>query len=96
MATLEEHCALCEKELGESFVHVHLWLDAFYGQEPYGSRHRFLRHHQRGIEQVREKWGNRAAKAAELHIRQDLDAEGYPSDKPIPVNGQDYRKAGLW
>jgi hypothetical protein len=96
MATFEEHCALCEEKLGDPFVHVHIWLDAFYGQEPYGSRHRYLRHHLKGIAKVRDKWGDQSAKAAEIHIRQDLDEEGYPSDKPIPADGAGYRKAGLW
>jgi hypothetical protein len=96
MATFEIHCELCEKELGEAFPEVHLWLDAFFGQEPYGTRHRYLRHHRQGIEEVRKMWGDQAAKAAEIHIRQDLELEGWPPDKPIPEDGQSYRKAGLW
>lgn len=96
MASFENHCRQCEKEIGEAFPEVHLWLDAFFGQEPYGTRHRHVRHHLGGIAEVRKKWGDRAAKAAEIHIRQDLESEGWPSASPIPEDSQAYRKAGLW
>ncbi|MBP7509283.1 MAG: hypothetical protein KA807_15830 [Prolixibacteraceae bacterium] len=96
MASFENHCRQCEKEIGEAFPEVHLWLDAFFGQEPYGTRHRHVRHHLGGIAEVRKKWGDRAAKAAEIHIRQDLEGEGWPSASPIPEDSQAYRKAGLW
>ena len=82
--------------MGESFKEVHYWLDEFHGKEPYGTRHRHLRHHLQGIEEIRRRWGDRAAQAAEVHIRQDLDEEGWPPDWPIPKNGEEFRKAGLW
>lgn len=41
-------------------------------------------------------WGDKAALAAEIHIRQDLKSEGWPANKPIPENGEAYRKLGLW
>ena len=96
MPSFDEHCEQCRLVLGEPFPEVHRWLDAFCGVEPYGTRHRHLRHHQEGIEAIRDMWGDRAALAAEIHIRQDLDHEGWPSDQPIPVDGEAYRKAGLW
>ena len=40
--------------LGKPFEEVHRWLDEFAGQPPYGMRHRKLRHHLAGIEQVRK------------------------------------------
>jgi len=30
MASLQQHCADCRRELGEPFVYVHEWLDALY------------------------------------------------------------------
>lgn len=96
MPTYDDHCRKCEQELGDAFEHVHLWLDEFYGKSPCYSRHRFLRHHLKGIEEVREMWGDRAAMAAEIHIRQDLESDGWESGKPLPKNGEAYKKEGLW
>ncbi len=67
MASFEEHCADCRHELGEDFAHVHKWLDALF--KVLGPKHRSARHHTDGVEQVREMWGDRAALAAEIHIR---------------------------
>ena len=69
MASLQEHCQDCMRELGERFEHVHLWLDELF--ERYGPMHRPFRHHTGGVEMVRAKWGDRAARAAEIHIRRD-------------------------
>ena len=44
--------------------------------------HRVHRHHKKGIEE--KKWGDDAAKAAELHIRADFN--GYiPNKKEVEV-----------
>ena len=69
MASLAEHCADCRVELGEDFRHVHEWLDALF--KTLGPKHRGARHHAGGVEQVRKMWGDRAAQAAEIHIRRD-------------------------
>jgi len=69
MASLQQHCADCRRELGEPFEHVHEWLDALY--KTLGTKHRSARHHAGGIEQVRKMWGDRAARAAEIHILRD-------------------------
>jgi len=69
MASLDEHCADCRRELGEDFKHVHEWLDALFSA--LGPKHRSARHHSGGVEQVRKLWGDRAALAAEIHIRKD-------------------------
>ena len=69
MAKFKEHCADCELELGEPFPQVHLWLDAL--SVKMGPKHRSARHHAGGVEQVRKMWGDRAAKAAEIHLRKD-------------------------
>ncbi len=69
MATLEEHCRDCQAELGESFAYVHKWLDEL--QEEYGPMHRPFRHNTDGVAQIRRRWGKKAARAAEIHIRRD-------------------------
>ena len=70
MAWYKEHCADCVKELGEEFSIVHRWLDEFAAT--WGDNHRQLRHHKIGVEQVRRMWGDRAALAAEIHIKKDF------------------------
>lgn len=55
--------------LGEPFTEVHEFFD-----EPtkyVGPDHRGYRHNRRGIEAVRRRWGDRAARAAEIHIERD-------------------------
>ena len=69
MASFEEHCADCHRELGEDFEQVHIWLDELF--KVLGPKHRSARHHTGGVEQVRRLWGDRAAQAAEIHIRRD-------------------------
>lgn len=69
MPSFEKHCEDCIKELGEPFPHVHLWLDELF--KKLGPKHRDVRHHTGGVEEVRKAWGDRAALAAEIHIRAD-------------------------
>ena len=69
MASLQEHCADCRRELGDDYRHVHIWLDALF--KALGPKHRSVRHHAGGVEKVRKLWGDRAARAAEIHIRRD-------------------------
>lgn len=95
MPSFEYHCEECRKKLGEPFEYVHRWLDEFFGDPRYGTRHRHLRHHKKGIEEVRKKWGDRAAKAAELHIRSDLKTDGWTS-LHIPANEEEFKDSGLW
>ena len=40
-----------------------------------GPAHWKGRHHQEGVEEVRQRWGDRAAKAAKTHIRKDWCGE---------------------
>ena len=90
MASLSQHCADCRCELGEPFEHVHQWLDALF--KVLRQKHRSARHHAGGVEQVRKMWGDRAARAAEIHImrdcggvvpsREDTPAHRTPSGKP--------------
>ena len=69
MASFKEHCDDCERELGEPFPEVHKWLDEFFAKLK--AKHRDVRHHQGGVEEARKKWGDRAARAAEIHIAKD-------------------------
>ena len=66
---IEDHEKACQQLLGQSFPQVHIWLDEYFAQG--GPSHRCRRHHIEGVEQVRSKWGNDAAKAAKIHILQD-------------------------
>jgi len=70
MAKYEDHCFIDQKHVGRAFPEVHRWLDAFARKE--GAGHRRHRHHAEGVEEVREKWGEEAARAAELHIVIDM------------------------
>lgn len=82
----EAHCKECSEKLGETFRYVHRWLDWFaLGKDGYNPEHRKYRHHRKGIEIVRMLWGNRAARAAELHIMADWNGR-------IPKKS-DYSKA---
>lgn len=69
MPRFEVHCQDCKNELGETFAHVHKWLDELFGY--LGSDHRYIRHNKQGVEKVRRMWGDKAAKAAEIHIQKD-------------------------
>lgn len=69
MPKFEKHCSDCVRELGEPFEEVHLWLDELFSK--LGPKHRDARHHQGGIEDIRRRWGDRAARAAEIHILAD-------------------------
>ena len=82
MASLEEHCADCRKALGEDFAHVHEWLDALF--KVLGPKHRSARHHRGGVEQVRKMWGDRAARAAEIHIIRDCEGK-VPTENEVQM-----------
>ncbi len=78
----KQHCEDCERQLGKPFPEVHAWLDAFYGRDG-DVAHRAVRHHLEGVEEVRRLWGDKAARAAVLHIM--LDWDGIREDQ-IPKN----------
>jgi len=96
MPSLTEHCSETAALLGKRFEEVHRWLDEFAGQPGYGMRHRKLRHHLAGIEQVRKLWGDQAAAAARLHMMADLKQEGLTEDQPFPRDEQHYKRMGLF
>lgn len=94
MSEYKVHCADCKRLLGEEFGEVHEWLDEFFMLPKYGTHHRKVRHNQKGVEEVKAKWGIRAAWAAEIHIKRDLKEEGYDGD--IPKDEEEYKKLDLW
>jgi hypothetical protein len=74
MTRLREHEEDCIRELGEPFTEVHQWLDDISRCE--GPGHRGYRHNRTGVEEVRRRLGDRAAKAAEIHLRGDEEMAG--------------------
>ncbi len=96
MPSFEQHCAEARTTFGAPFEDVHRWLDEYAGRPPWGMRHRRLRHHQSGIEQVRVLWGNTAADAARQHIMADLRLEGWTTECPFPRNEEEYVRMGLF
>jgi hypothetical protein len=96
MPSFEQHCNETLAFLGKPYAEVHEWLDEFAGKPPYGMRHRKLRHHLAGIEDVRRQWGNEAAEAAKQHIVSDLKMEGWTEDQPFPRDQEHYVRMGLF
>ena len=89
----KQHCEDCERQLGKPFPEVHAWLDAFYGGDA-DVAHRAVRHHLEGVEEVRRRWGDVAARAAILHIM--LDWDGIREDQ-IPKNEKEAEEfIGKW
>jgi hypothetical protein len=87
MARFEKHCQDCIKELGKDYAEIHLWLDEFAKKYPvaqYGVYHRGFRHNKDGVELVRAAWGDKAARAAEIHILEDMGyIENWQKQKKI-------------
>lgn len=80
----DEHCIVCTRKLGDWFINVHHWLNEFWGRYDGRLEHRDFRHHRQGIEEIRKLMGDKAAKAAELHILIDwaylIDAAHIPEN----------------
>ena len=53
-------------------------------------RHRKLRHHQAGIDEVRRRWGDKAAAAARAHIVADLKMDVWTEYMPLPKDERHY------
>ena len=96
MPKFTEHCAESLKTFGMDFSEVHIWLDEFAGTPEYGFRHRKKRHHEAGIRQVMEMFGEVAALAARQHIISDLKQEGWTESDHFPRDEADYVKMGLF
>ena len=91
----EQHCEESERLFRKRFEEVHLWLDElFYSDE--GLRHRRIRHHEAGIKQVIELYGNEAGEAARQHIISDLKQFGWTEADGFPKDEKDYLRMGLF
>jgi hypothetical protein len=96
MSTFENHCQESIKLFGQPYEEVHLWLDEFQGTPKYKMRHRRVRHHEAGIKQATELFGEVGGKVARQHIISDLREEGWTDKDHFPQDEQDYVKMGLF
>jgi hypothetical protein len=71
MSDWKEHAKDCQDQLGNPWYVVHHWLDEFAKIYWPAKVHRIHRHNKSGVEEVRHKWGDEAAEAAEIHILKD-------------------------
>lgn len=71
MSSLNKHRQDCYEKLGKPFDEVHIFLDQYFNKLG-PEKHRQELHHKHGIAMVRAKFGDEAAKAAEIHIREDF------------------------
>ena len=81
MPPFKQHCADCVRELGKPYERIHQWLDEYaklYVTQSgcISMRHWLHRHHKAGVEEARAKWGDDAARAAEIHILADYAGMG--------------------
>lgn len=67
----EEHEAHCQEILGQPWPEVHEFLDQFF-QRYRSYSHRIILHHQAGIAHLRQRLGEAARAAAELHVKDDM------------------------
>jgi hypothetical protein len=73
MASYKQHCDECQETLDDPHGRVHKWLDEYFSVLGFGVKHRDVRHHEDGIREVREMWGDEAAEAAKIHIARDFN-----------------------
>ena len=74
MPSFDEHCAESITLIGKPFGDVHRWLDEFAGKPPYEMKHRRIRHHKAGIEEVRRLWETKRQPPAPSGPVRDLQA----------------------
>ena len=84
MSTFEEHCLDTLEKLGKRYEEVHKYMDQWTSK--FGGRHRFMLHHEQGIQEVTIKFGPEAGKAARCHV--ELDCGGRVPNKWDYVNGK--------
>jgi hypothetical protein len=96
MSSFEKHCKESDRLFGNPFPEVHNWLDEFQGTPQYRMRHRRVRHHESGIQQAIELFGELAGQAARQHIISDLEEEGWTEHDHFPEDEVDYVKMGLF
>lgn len=96
MSTFEAHCQESIKRFGLPYEDVHRWLDAFQGAPQYKMRHRRVRHHEAGIKQAIELFGETAGAVARQHIVSDLKEEGWTEQDPFPRDEAHYVRIGFF
>jgi CBS domain-containing protein len=100
---LETHCKNTARELGQSYIEIHLWLDefaraysqTFYGYETTTFEHRKFRHHREGIDEAVIKFKSKypediVKKVCENHLKDDYG--GYVPVKEDFYNPEFIRK----
>ena len=92
MPSLEQHVIESLTLTGKPWREVHQWLDELAGKPPWGMQHRGFRHHLAGIEYVRQRWGEAAAKAARQHVISDLRMEGWTEEDEFPRDPEHYQE----
>ena len=91
----ENHCQRTLLVLGHEMPHVHEWMDEeAWTTGGFNPHHRRVRHHRQGIEQVRARWGDEAAKAAERHVLDDLFGPEANDVELIPLDEADFIAKG--
>ena len=96
MSSFEKHCDESVRLFSQPFEQVHRWLDEFQGTPKYRMRHRRVRHHEAGIRQAIELFGELAGQAARQHIISDLKEEGWTETDQFPQDEADYMRMGLF
>ena len=96
MASFSVHCQASIQRFGKPHEEIHRWLDEFFGVEPYRSRHRRIRHHEKGIAKAVSIFGEYAEEVAKDHIVIDLKEEGWKDSDHFPKDEADYVKMGFW
>jgi hypothetical protein len=77
MSTFEKHYQESIKLFDQPNEEVYLWFDEFQGTPKYKIRHRRVRHHEAGIKQAGELFGEVGGKIARQHIIPDLKGVGW-------------------
>lgn len=95
----EKHCDRCLELLGAKWSMVHRWLDALARvnpSAPFDVHHRKHRHNLEGVETIRAVWGDAAAEAAILHIKDDIYGPCPHTDaQKIPKDEKEYESWGM-
>lgn len=92
----EDHCNESIILFGTPFKEVHKWLDEFAGVPGIEFKHRQIRHHLKGVEEIRKLFGEVASDAGLQHIKSDLKQEGWTDKDRVPIDQEDYKKMGFY
>lgn len=105
MSSIDEHCKACLERFGRDFRPLHILIDCYHnlkgkdleGEFDYtgerGIRHKEKLHHIEFVAIIREMYGDEAAEALMLHLRQDFEGTEHEN---FPPSRDDYRSIGFW